>query len=121
MGPGPSRREKETVGQQLANHSTTSLACGCLLSQDHCPSGDIDRETFERLVSEMHRVAVQDVRRYADMVFDLFDKDRSNSISFDEYVCFLSLASKGTREEKLSVVFKTHGVFMGAGHDLTDK
>ncbi len=46
---------------------------------------------------------------FPEQVFSIFDKDGSGSISFDEYITFLSVAVRGTLREKLQMIFKIYG------------
>ncbi|VDO20844.1 unnamed protein product [Haemonchus placei] len=74
--------------------------------KQNCPSGYVTREQFIaifRSFFSIHRLS--DATQYAELVFNTFDDDRNNRISFSEFAILLSLFSKGTLEQRLEWLF----------------
>uniref|UniRef100_A0A7I4Z4T6 Hippocalcin-like protein 4 n=1 Tax=Haemonchus contortus TaxID=6289 RepID=A0A7I4Z4T6_HAECO len=74
--------------------------------KQNCPSGYVTREQFIaifRSFFSIHRLS--DASQYAELVFNTFDDDRNNRISFSEFAILLSLFSKGTLEQRLEWLF----------------
>ncbi|KAK6032041.1 EF hand [Ostertagia ostertagi] len=81
--------------------------------KQNCPSGYVTREQFIvifRSFFSIHRLS--DASQYAGLVFNTFDDDRNNRISFSsdcssfqEFAVMLSLFSNGTLEQRLDWLF----------------
>ncbi|PIO77548.1 hypothetical protein TELCIR_00310, partial [Teladorsagia circumcincta] len=74
--------------------------------KQNCPSGYVTREQFIiifRSFFSIHRLS--DANQYAGLVFNTFDDDRNNRISFSEFAVMLSLFSNGTLEQRLDWLF----------------
>jgi Ca2+-binding EF-hand superfamily protein len=48
-------------------------------------------------------------RSGADLVFKAFERNFSNTISFNEYIAMLSVCRRGDTKEKLLCVFRIYG------------
>ena len=51
-----------------------------------------------------------DPTSFADYVFNVFDKDKSGSIDFKEFICALSITSRGAMEDKLDWAFQLYDI-----------
>ncbi|EYC05171.1 hypothetical protein Y032_0083g1627 [Ancylostoma ceylanicum] len=74
--------------------------------KQNCPSGYVTREQFIQIFRSffsIHRYS--DASLYAELVFNTFDDDRNNRISFSEFVIQLSLFTKGTLAQRLDWLF----------------
>ncbi|ETN72058.1 EF hand [Necator americanus] len=68
--------------------------------KQNCPSGYVTREQFIQIFRSFFSI-----HRFSELVFNTFDDDRNNRLSFSEFAVQLSLFSKGTLEQRLDWLF----------------
>ena len=51
-----------------------------------------------------------DPSSFAEYVFNVFDKDKSGSIDFKEFICALSITARGKMDDKLDWAFQLYDI-----------
>ncbi|ESO07196.1 hypothetical protein HELRODRAFT_76395 [Helobdella robusta] len=71
------------------------------------PQGKIDKNQFEVLYKKMFGTE-GDAKEFCGLVFEQYDADHSGYIDFKEFILTLSIASRGTKDEKLLWAFRLY-------------
>ena len=64
-----------------------------------CPNNELSKDGFVQIYQKAFPFG--DPCEFADYIFRAFDEDDSGKISFREFICALSVTSRGSLEEKL--------------------
>lgn len=77
-----------------------------------CPSGRLSKKEFIKIYEELFPSGK--ARKFCELVFNVFDKDKTNTIDFSEFIMACSLTSRGKPKDNIALAFEVYD----SNHDM---
>ncbi|EDQ90181.1 uncharacterized protein MONBRDRAFT_35117 [Monosiga brevicollis MX1] len=105
MGHAPSKLKPEQIDAlaKETKFTTEEIQQWFKAFRKDCPSGELSRKEFCRIYSQFFPAG--NPEEFAEYVFRTFDKDANGKVNFREFMCAISVTSRGTVEQKLDWAF----------------
>lgn len=110
MGTRSSKVRKETLSdaELAALISSTKMSKSEILKWHRgfykdCPSGRLAKPELIKIYQELFPIGR--AKKFCDLVFNVFDKNNSNTIDFSEFIMACSLTSRGKPQENMKMSF----------------
>lgn len=71
-----------------------------------CPSGRLSKKEFLKIYEELFPTCR--AKKFCELVFNVFDKEKTNTIDFSEFIMACSLTSRGKPKDKLALAFDVY-------------
>lgn len=71
-----------------------------------CPKGSLTMDEFKRVYSDFFPHG--DATLFAEYVFKAFDKNKDGTLDFKEFMCALSVSSRGSVDQKIQFAFQIY-------------
>merc|ERR1711916_263211 len=119
MGCGSSRQGHDPIQRGVSAREMNQLESNTRFSKSElellsrrfyelADMGEVTRETFGEVMSSAG--LPQYSKQFVDRVFEVFDADRSDTVSLNELCTGLSVLTRGTPEEKLNLSFNMYDI-----------
>ncbi|EGD80202.1 frequenin-1 [Salpingoeca rosetta] len=108
MGKGSSKLKPQQIDELVSETKFTSqeLQQWYKAFTKDCPSGLLDKDGFADIYRQFFPEG--DAAKFAEYVFNTFDKDGDGTINFREFMCALSVTARGDADEKLDWAFSLY-------------
>jgi Ca2+-binding EF-hand superfamily protein len=71
-----------------------------------CPSGRLSKKEFMKIYEELFPSGR--AKKFCELVFNVFDKEKLNTIDFGEFIIACSLTSRGKPKDNIAMAFEIY-------------
>ncbi len=109
--------EGEPVIQEMDSTKLHALMASTKMSREEilkwhagfmidCPSGRLSKKEFMKIYEELFPTGK--AKKFCELVFNVFDKEKSNTIDFGEFIIACSLTSRGKPKDNIAMAFEVY-------------